>query len=152
MPYELSLPNDGDERPEQDNVVVGPFPAPAADDAAPVPAEQDETETAVSLWSTASAELLPRAEQLLDALVVGDGLFGQRPASIATLARQYWIDPPQFVRGAAALRIAYALYGVPVITANIAAQTLLLIIRYPSLLAAVVVVGSVVLLFTIVLA
>ncbi|MEQ4723739.1 hypothetical protein [Nonomuraea sp. B19D2] len=151
MSYELSLPkDDGDEQPERDNVVVGPFPAPAA--AAPVPAEQDEPENAVSLWSTATAELLPRAEQLLDALVVGDGLFGQRPASIATLVRQYWFDPPQFVRDAIALRVLYGLYGVPVVLANITAQTLLLIIRYPTLLTAVIVVGAVVYLVTVVLA
>ncbi|MGN9844860.1 hypothetical protein ACTMTI_42705 [Nonomuraea sp. H19] len=133
-------------------MVVGPFPAPVADDAA-VPAEQDKlTENAVSVWATAAAELLPRAEQLLDALVVGDGLFGQRPASIAALARQYWISPPQFVRDAIALRVLYGLYGTPVILANLVAQPLLLIIRYPALLTAVVVVGAVVYLFTVVLA
>jgi len=149
--YELSLPkDDGDEQP--DNVVVGPFPAPASDDTAPVPAQEDEQDEETPVWSTVAAELLPRAEQLLDELVVGDGLFGQRPASIATLARQYWISPPQFVREAAALRIAYGLYGVPVITANLAAQTLLLVIRYPSLLTAVLVIGAVVYLFTVVLA
>ncbi|MEV0617533.1 hypothetical protein AB0I81_29725 [Nonomuraea sp. NPDC050404] len=152
--YELSLPkDDGGEQKEQDNVVVGPFPVPVTDDTAPAPAEEEESAgTAVSVWSTVTTELLPRAEQLLDAMVVGDGLFGQRPASIATLARQYWIDPPQFVRDAIALRVLYGLYGVPVILANIAAQPLLLIIRYPSLLTAVVVVGAVVVLFTVVLA
>ncbi|WP_219470146.1 hypothetical protein [Nonomuraea rhizosphaerae] len=151
--YELSLPaDDGDEQPEQDNVVHGPFPAPVADIAA-VPAEQDEpAENAVPVWSTAADALLPRLEQMLDDLVVGDGLFGQRPASIATLARQYWIDPPQFVRDAIALRIAYGLYGTPVILANVILQPLFLIIRYPSLLAAVLAVGAVVYLFTVVLA
>ncbi|MFF0771011.1 hypothetical protein ACFYUK_19150 [Nonomuraea wenchangensis] len=150
MPYELSLPSD-DSDEQQDNVVVGPFPAPAADNA-PVPAEQDEPENAVAVWAAAAAELMPRAEQLLDAVVVGDGLFGQRPASIAALARQYWISPPPFVREALALRIAYGLYGVPVVAVNVVLQPLLLIIRYPALLTAVVVVGAVVFLFTVVLA
>lgn len=155
--YELRLPDDGDEE-QPDNVVVGPFPTPPAADAATddgvVPAEKDQPDTssAVVLREMVQAELLPRAGELLDRLVVGDGLFGQRPASIATLARQYWIDPPQCVREAAALRIAYGLYGVPVIAANVATQTILLIIRYPSLLAAVVVVGAAVYLFTVVLA
>ncbi len=151
--YELRLPDDGDEE-QTDNVVIGPFPAPAdADEGdAAVPAGQDEPDDAVALLEVAKAELLPHVEELLDRLVVGDGLFGLRPASIATLARQYWIDPPPFVRDALALRIAYGLYGVPVITANLVLQPLFLIIRYPSLLAAVLVVGAVVYLFTVVLA
>ncbi|GGO63277.1 hypothetical protein [Nonomuraea cavernae] len=148
--YELSLPAD-DSDEQQDNVVIGPFPAPADD--AVSPAQPDEpAEDAVSVWSVAAAEMLPRLEKLLDDMVVGDGLFGQRPASIAALARQYWFDPPQFVREAIALRVLYGLYGVPVILANVAAQTLLLIIRYPTLLAAVVVVGAVVYLVTFILA
>ncbi|MFC7641405.1 hypothetical protein ACFQX6_10780 [Streptosporangium lutulentum] len=83
---------------------------------------------------------------------MGDGVFGQRPASIATLARQYFIDPPPFVRESIALRIFYGLYGVPVVVANVTAQTLLLIIRYPSLLAATVVIAGVVYLVSFILA
>lgn len=150
--YELSLPKDDGDEPEQDNVVVGPFPAPATPAA---PAELDELDEddkpGRSLAALAAAELLPRLEKVLDDMVVGDGLFGQRPASIATLARQYWFDPPQFVREAILLRIGYGLYGVPVIAANVVLQPLFLIIRYPSLLAAVVVVGAVVYLVTFIL-
>ncbi|MFG1709268.1 hypothetical protein ACFLIM_39360 [Nonomuraea sp. M3C6] len=145
--YELSLPADDSDEPK-DNVVIGPFPAPA-DDATPAEPD-DDAEPGRSLVSTA-AELLPRLEKLLDDMVVGDGLFGQRPASIATLARQYWISPPEFVREAIALRVLYGLYGVPVVLANVTVQTLLLIIRYPTLLAAVVVVGAVVYLVTFIL-
>lgn len=149
MSYELRLPKDDNDE-QQDNVVVGPFPAPASD-AAPAPLEE-RAENAVSVWSLVAAELRPRLEKLLDDMVVGDGLFGQRPASIATLARQYWFDPPQFAREAILLRIGYGLYGVPVVLANVTAQALLLIIRYPSLLTAVVVVGAVVYLVTFILA
>ncbi|MEV0151481.1 MULTISPECIES: hypothetical protein [unclassified Nonomuraea] len=148
--YELRLPADDDGDEQQDNVVVGPFPAPV-DNA--VPAQLDEpAEGVVSVWSVVAAEMRPWLEKLLDDMVVGDGLFGQRPASIATLVRQYFIDPPQFVREAILLRIGYGVYGVPVILANLALQPLLLIIRFPALLTAVVVVGAVVYLFTAVLA
>lgn len=145
--YELSLPKD-DEQP--DNVVVaefgGPEPVPAA------PADPDEDDTSQGwLAVVAKAEVLPRLEQWVDDAVVGEGVFGQRPASVAALVRQYFIDPPQFVREAIGLRILYGLYGIPVVLVNVTTQTLLLIIRYPSLLAATVVIAGVIYLVSFIL-
>ncbi|MEU8151827.1 hypothetical protein [Nonomuraea sp. NPDC048901] len=70
------------------------------------------------------------------AAVVGDGLLGMRPRPVADLIRQFWFAPKPYIRDALILRIPYAIYGAPVIAASAVLHLLLLIVSYPSLLAA----------------
>ncbi|MGC5012485.1 hypothetical protein ACLQ2R_17110 [Streptosporangium sp. DT93] len=67
---------------------------------------------------------------------IGDGVLGMRPRPVADLARQFWTAPPPYIQDALILRIPYALYGVVAVPLSAAAHLLLLIISYPSLLAA----------------
>jgi hypothetical protein len=67
---------------------------------------------------------------------VGDGVLGMRPRSVADLARQYWTRPKPYIRDALILRIPYAIYGAPVIVLTAALHLFLLVISYPTLLAA----------------
>ncbi|WP_433235624.1 hypothetical protein ACQPYK_25670 [Streptosporangium sp. CA-135522] len=147
--YEITLPKDDD---EPDNVVVGQFggenpPAEPSDDVA-----ADQVPPGKQLMVLARRELVPRVKQGFSDAVVGETLLAKQPASILTLARQYWTEPPPYIRDALILRVPYALYGIPVIAINLAGQTLFLIIRYPSLLAATALVAGVVVLVGFILA
>ncbi len=140
--YKVALPAD-DEEP--DNVVIGQFggenlPAEQPEEAEPA----DQVTPGKQLMVLARRELMPRVQRAFDAAVVGETLFGKQPASILTLVRQYWTEPPAYIKDALILRVPYALYGIPVITANVVGQALFLIIRYPSLLISTALVTGVV--------
>ncbi|MEV4749104.1 hypothetical protein AB0K21_22220 [Streptosporangium sp. NPDC049248] len=146
--YEIALPQDD----EADNVVVGQFGGenPPAEPPAEVPA--DQVSPGMQLVVLARRELVPRVKQGFSDAVVGETLLAKQPASILTLVRQYLIEPPPYIREALILRVPYALYGIPVITVNVVGQTLFLIIRYPSLLAATALIAGVVVLVGFILA
>ncbi|MEU8195205.1 hypothetical protein AB0C10_15635 [Microbispora amethystogenes] len=141
--YKVALPPD--DEPEADNLVVGNFGGdnlPAEQPEEPEPAEQ--VTPGKQLMVLARRELVPRIQRGFTAAVVGETLLGKQPASILTLVRQYWTEPPAYIKDALILRVPYALYGVPVITANVVGQALFLIIRYPSLLISTALVTGVV--------
>jgi hypothetical protein len=120
--FTLDLP--GDDQPSQGEVV--PFP-----NSQPAPVEEPKRTVA------------DRARPVVERLAagwrtawVGDGLLGMRPRPVADLARQFWFAPKPYIRDALILRIPYAIYGAPVIAVSAVLHLLLLIVGYPSLLAA----------------
>lgn len=125
--FTLDLPDDD---PSSSGEVV-PFPSSAPP--ARTGGEEEPQQAAWSGWLQPVAERLSAGWR---AAWVGDGVFGMRPRPVADLARQFWTSPPPYIRDALVLRIPYAIYGTPVIVLAATAHLLLLIIGYPSLLAA----------------
>lgn len=146
--YEIALPQDD----EADNVVVGQFGGESSPAEPPADEPADQVPPGMQLVILARRELVPRVKQGFSDAVVGETLLAKQPASILTLVRQYWTEPPPYIRDALILRVPYALYGIPVIATNVIGQTLFLIIRYPSLLAATALVAGVVVLVGFILA
>ena len=123
--FKLDLPDD--DQSSQGEVV--PFPNSAA------PVAVDEPEP--------TRPLAQRARPVMERLAagwrtawIGDGLLGMRPRPVADLIRQFWTAPTPYIRDALILRIPYAIYGAPVIATSAVLHLLLLIVSYPSLLAA----------------
>jgi hypothetical protein len=137
--FKLELPGEEPEEPQARVVVRFPGSAepPAEVDALAAPTRRASMverfgparERVASGWRTAW---------------VGDGILGMRPRPVVALARQFWTQPPPYIRDALVLRALYAAYGAPVIVASAAAHLLLLVISYPSLLAAVSVIVAVI--------
>lgn len=124
--FTLDLPDD--DQPSQGEVV--PFP-----NSPPAPVEEPEPEP--------KRTVADRARPVVERLAagwrtawIGDGLLGVRPRPVADLARQFWFAPKPYIRDALILRIPYAIYGAPVIAVSAVLHLLLLIVSYPSLLAA----------------
>ena len=136
--FKLQLPGEEPaEQPARDVVVR--FPG------AELPAEADAPAPPVGRASLVE-RLGPVRERVASGwrtAWVGDGILGMRPRPVAALARQFWTQPPPYVRDALVLRVLYAAYGAPVIAVSAAAHLLLLVISYPSLLAGVSVIVAV---------
>lgn len=123
--FKLDLPDD--DQTSQGEVV--PFPSSAA------PVAVDEPEPKTSLGQRARP-VMERVAAGWRTAWIGDGLLGMRPRPVADLARQFWFAPKPYIRDALILRIPYAIYGAPVIATSAVLHLLLLIVGYPSLLAA----------------
>mgnify|MGYP001195899135 FL=1 len=138
--FKLRMPDPGSEPPTAGGGEPTPTPAenengaearvvlfPAAHTPSPKQGLLDQVTPA------AQRALVKFAEEWRDAWV-GDGILGRRPRPVADLVRQFWLDPPPYVRDAIVLRVPYAVYGAIVIPVTVATHLILLIISYPSLL------------------
>lgn len=137
MQYEIALPR---EESEHDNVVqLRGAASTVSAEAATTPAVPDPAEGPAAERAGLRDQLQPVVERLAagwSVAWVGEGVFGLRPRPVADLARQFWTDPKPYIRDALILRVPYAIYGTPVIALSAAAHLLLLIISYPALLTA----------------
>lgn len=143
--FQLNLPDSDDKHPEKDAEeeqtapVVVPFPT-ANPDAVPALVDDPSTRPGVlERFQPAVTRIQPAVERFSTgwrAAWIGDGVLGMRPRPVADLARQFWTQPPAYIRDVPVLRVPYALYGVPVIVLSAAAHLVLLIVSYFSLLIA----------------
>jgi hypothetical protein len=123
--FKLDLP--GDDQSSDGEVV--PFPGSAA----PAAVDGPEPKRPLAQWAR---PVMERVSAGWRTAWIGDGLLGMRPRPVADLARQFWFAPKPYIRDALILRIPYAIYGAPVIAISAVLHLLLLIVGYPSLLAA----------------